>query len=330
MINSLKPNYQLPVPTAGLKQNVLQIAGNANVPEYTAYYDKTESQIIYVSAISPGGITALWDVTNLSQIAMTNQGQYSIVIDNAGIYMSLWDWSAEISATAPNFFSLLNGASPLAPASKFRARSASKSRAHSASLKPRDLTDFQVALTVSASCSVNQIPPYLPVFDADNNETNNCTVTTTGPGQCLGACAYPLGEATCTAILGASLTSLSTLNSFSAPVSAGMKAAQILNGIEQTALAQSASLFTPYLGADLMSFMIWIGAFEAAIVGQAGEPDGAAQLMCERWGDGQATLVVSYAGGNPPPTAVYGLEAVLTTTVVASVEFPDPWVQPCQ
>ncbi|MCJ1398809.1 hypothetical protein MMC11_002010 [Xylographa trunciseda] len=329
VVNSPTPNYQLPFPTAGLSQNNFAISGNANVPGYTAYHSHAESQIIYLSATSPGGITALWDVTNPSQIAMTNPGQYSIVIDNSGIYMSLWDWSAEISATAPNFFSLLNGASSPSSPLKFRTRSASRSRAHSTSLKPRDLTDFEIALTVSASCSNSgTIPPYITIAGVGGG-TTNCTVTPTGLSSYLGACSYPPGPATCQAILGASFTSLSSLGAFASPVSAAMKAAQILNGIEQTPLASSAALFTPYLGAELMNFATWMGTFEAAFVGQAGGAVGAGNTICQRWGDLYADVVVSYPGGNPPPTTILELQSVPTTTVVASIGFLDPWVQPC-
>ncbi|MCJ1407189.1 hypothetical protein MMC19_001260 [Ptychographa xylographoides] len=251
---------------------------------------------------------------------MTNPRKYSIVLDDTGIYMYLWDpqfynFGPELSATAPNFFGLLNGGS--AP-SKFRSRSAS--------LSPRDLTDFEIDLTVTKSNCQNSgamIPPLIAIG------ANTCAVTNVGPDQYLGSCVFPPGAVTCQAFFAEYLESIANNDEILSSSSAASKAAEILNEVELTSLAGSTSLFTPYLGPALAEFTTWMGVFESFIMGQAGGPQGAATAACAQLPGTESSIIVSYPGGDPPSQTLLELSVMPTTTVSVSIGFSVPSQQPC-
>ncbi|MCJ1323170.1 hypothetical protein MMC15_008524 [Xylographa vitiligo] len=317
--NSPNANYQLPTPT-GLLSEVLIQTGNANLPEYTVWYNG-QREVIYLVATSSSGITAQWDVTNPSQIAMTNPREYSIVVNETGIYMFLWDpqfynFGAALSATAPNFFSLLNSDSTT-PVSKFRPRS---------SLGRRDLKDFQVDLTVTNSdCQANgaMVAPYLSVG------ANNCNVTNSGPSKYLGACSFPPGAVTCQAYLAEYFEILYNNNEFISLSSTALKAAEILNAVELTSLAGSTPLFIPYLGPGLAEYLAWVAVFESFVMEQSGEAQGAATAACNHLPGIVSNLVVSYPGGDPPSQTLLELSVMPTTTVSVSIGFSVASQQPC-
>ncbi|MCJ1395902.1 hypothetical protein MMC18_008788 [Xylographa bjoerkii] len=253
---------------------------------------------------------------------MTNPKEYSIVVNDTGIYMFLWDpqyynFGAVLSATAPNFFGLLSSDSAPVVVSKFR---------HRSSLGRRDLTDFEVDLTVTESnCQNNgaMISPNIAIG------ANNCNVTNTGPSKYLGACSFPNGAVTCQAYLAEYFEALSNNNEFISPSSTALEAAEILNDVELTSLAGSISLFMPYLGPALAEYITWMAAFESFIMGQPGGAQGAAMAACDHLPGTESNLVVSYPSGDPPSQALLELSVMPTTTLSVSIGFPIPSQQPC-
>ncbi|MCJ1436058.1 hypothetical protein MMC27_005436 [Xylographa pallens] len=297
-------HYQLPTPT-GLLSEVLVQTENVNVPEYNVWYNG-QREVIYLVATSSDAISAQLDVTNPSQIAMTNPMEYSIVVNDTGICMFLW---------ARNFITLVPDSTT--PVSSFRPRS---------SVGQRDLTDSQVDLTVTNSDCQNSgamVAPYISIGP------NNCNVTNSGPSKYHGACSFPLGAVTCQAYLAEYFETLYNSNEIISPSSTALKAAEILIAVELTSFAGSTPLLIPYLGPGLAEYLARMADFESFIMEQSGEAQRAATAACHRLPGTVSNLVVRYPGRDPPSQTHLLLSGMPTTTVAVSIDFSVASRQPC-
>ncbi|MCJ1316304.1 hypothetical protein MMC15_001625 [Xylographa vitiligo] len=308
-INPPTSCYQLPYPTDGLTAVLVTNTSIPGLSEYTAYFDSNNTFVDEIM-ITTNGTDVIYDLSDNSRIAFIVPGDYSIVINAAGISVYNADCTSELSITVPDFAAYINATS-------------TPSNLPRSTLLPRDLDPFQINIDVSNQCGL----PY-DVAPSVTCGSLPCTLSSLGfgSGQYLGVCDYSNGDATCTDVIANALDAATSgyvgaITNLNAVTVATNRL--ITRGVLATGSAfVLSSVFTLGL-ADV--FLLAYGVFEAAVV--VGHPDRIAAAMCAAaYLDSYTDVTVSYPGGSQ---VVASLHTVPAAPLSAAITVTDPSISTC-
>ncbi|MCJ1380067.1 hypothetical protein MMC17_003170 [Xylographa soralifera] len=313
VINPPTSCYQLPYPTGDLTAVLVNDTGIPDLPEYTAYFNSNNTFVDEIM-ITTNGTNVIYDLSDNSRIAFTVPGDYSIVINAAGISVYNADCTSELSITVPDFAAYINAisTSPSTPSNLPRS-----------TLLPRDLDPFQINIDVSNQCGL----PY-DVAPSVTCGSLLCTLSSLGfgSGQYLGVCDYSNGDATCTDAVADALdiaTSgyVGAITNLNAVIVATNRL--ITRGVLATG---SAFLLSSVFTLGLVDvFLLAYGVFEAAVV--VAHPDRIASAMCgAAYLYSYTDVTISYPGGSQ---LVASLHAAPTAPLSTAITVTDPSISTC-
>ncbi|MCJ1403800.1 hypothetical protein MMC11_007023 [Xylographa trunciseda] len=312
-INPPTSCYQLPHPTQDLTAVLVNDTSIPGLSEYTAYFDSNNNFVDEIM-ITTNGTDVIYDLSDNSRIAFTVPGDYSVVINDAGISVYNTDCTSELSISVPDFASYINANFTPLPTPSNVPRS---------TLRPRDLDPFQINIDVSNQCGL----PY-DVSPSATCGSLSCTMSSLGfgSGQYLGVCDYSNGDATCTDVVANALDaatsgligSVTNLNALTIATNR-----LITRGVLATGSAfLLANVFTLGL-VDV--FLLAYGVFEIAVA--AAHPDNIAAAMCgAAYLNSYTDVTVSYPGGSQVIASLHGPPAAPLSAALTVV---DPSVATC-